>query len=143
MLLQHNASVFMIAEANLFELLHLVFQTVDSVHQTPTTTERDFIVRVTVQLQGITSLSLHRCMLAFDHTIIFHLRNCSQSIQTFHVFLRVVHPGFTKAMSSIYKLNQRCRVHTQKEENTLVFSEDPFVALVVSVVRLVAFSIFT
>lgn len=29
----------MIAEANLFELLHLVFQTVDSVHQTPAATK--------------------------------------------------------------------------------------------------------
>lgn len=57
-------------------------------------------------------------MLAFGHTIIFHLRNCSQSIQTFHVFLRVVNLGLTMAMSPVYKLNQRCRVHTQKEENT-------------------------
>lgn len=113
---QQNASVLMIAEANLFELLHLVFQTVDSVHQTPAATERGFTVRLTVQLQRITSLSLHRCMLAFGHTIIFHLRNCSQSIQTFHVFLRGVNPGLTMAMSSFYKLNQRCRVHTQKEE---------------------------
>lgn len=105
----------MAAEANLLELLHLVFQTVDSVHQTPAAAERDFTVRLTGQLQGITSLSLHRCMLAFGHTIIFHLRNCSQSIQTFHVFLRVVNPGLTMAMSSFYKLSQRCRVHTLKK----------------------------
>lgn len=133
MLPQQNAPVLMIAEANLFELLHLVFQTVDSVHQTPAATERDFTVRLTVPLQRITSL-----MLAFGHTIIIHLHNCSESIQTFHVFLRVVNPGLTKAMSSFYKLNQRCRVHTQKEENTLVFSEDPFVAPIVSVLWLVA-----
>lgn len=140
---QQNASVLMTAEANLFELLHLVFQTVDSVHQTPAATERAFTVRLNVQLQRTTWLSLHRCMLAFGHTIIFHLHNCSQSIQTFHVFLWVVNPGLTMAMSSLYKLNQRCRVHTLKEENTLVFTEDPFVALIVPVLWLVAFSILT